>query len=259
MDKIDPPLGFGEVQAIDLTHWKGSRRDPFFKDLCAAIQAKREGREVPPARGYAERMRRRLMYSTLSFALLAIPVAFGLDFLGLQNRSCTIPVLQPAVSDLCGALGLGDRPAKSERLSWESLQPGSCEDLREHIDFFPEDVYADEASRRLAARREIQIESWVPAAHRLTLFVGQQTNGLQTEETAKKEALDRGAVSAERLCKGFSATAPFRYVSSSPDAQSWNCESVNEKFACGFEGEAVCQLESREIQVQETCGDGEGQ
>jgi len=25
LDKVDPPLGFGEVQAIDLSHWKGGR------------------------------------------------------------------------------------------------------------------------------------------------------------------------------------------------------------------------------------------
>src|SRR3974390_2768650 len=33
LEKVDPPLGFGEIQAIDLTHWKGSPRDPFFQDL----------------------------------------------------------------------------------------------------------------------------------------------------------------------------------------------------------------------------------
>ena len=61
MDKVDPPLGFGEGPAIDLTHWKRSLRDPFFKDLCAAVQAKIDGREVPPAKGPMERLRRRLM------------------------------------------------------------------------------------------------------------------------------------------------------------------------------------------------------
>jgi hypothetical protein len=45
-------LGFGEIQAIDLTHWKRNPRDPFFQDLCAAVKAKLEGRAVPPAKGH---------------------------------------------------------------------------------------------------------------------------------------------------------------------------------------------------------------
>src|SRR5262245_8400762 len=30
LERVDPPLGFGEIQAIDLTRWKGNPRDPFF-------------------------------------------------------------------------------------------------------------------------------------------------------------------------------------------------------------------------------------
>ena len=42
LERVAPPLGFGEIQAIDLTHWKGNPRDPFFQDLCAAVTAKLE-------------------------------------------------------------------------------------------------------------------------------------------------------------------------------------------------------------------------
>src|SRR5262245_27843806 len=38
LDRVSPPLGFGEVQAIDLKGWRGSRRDPFFRDLVAAAR-----------------------------------------------------------------------------------------------------------------------------------------------------------------------------------------------------------------------------
>ena len=39
LDKVEPPLGFGELQAIDLTRWRGSTRDPFLQDLVAAIES----------------------------------------------------------------------------------------------------------------------------------------------------------------------------------------------------------------------------
>lgn len=57
LDRVSPPLGFGEIQAIDLTRWKGSTQDPFFQDLVATIKAKMEGRPVPAAKGPIRRLR----------------------------------------------------------------------------------------------------------------------------------------------------------------------------------------------------------
>jgi hypothetical protein len=49
------PLGFGELQAVDLANWKGNPRDPFFLDLLDVCRAKIEGRIPPPPRGPALR------------------------------------------------------------------------------------------------------------------------------------------------------------------------------------------------------------
>ena len=35
IDKVDPPLGFGETQALDLRSWKGDRSHPRYKALLA--------------------------------------------------------------------------------------------------------------------------------------------------------------------------------------------------------------------------------
>src|SRR6202030_2778352 len=40
IDDIDPPLGFGELQAAKLIHFTGDRNDGQFRDLCTALQAK---------------------------------------------------------------------------------------------------------------------------------------------------------------------------------------------------------------------------
>ncbi|HVF37339.1 MAG TPA: TIR domain-containing protein [Sphingomicrobium sp.] len=39
IDKVEPPLGFGEVQAISLTGWKGDREDPRYHSLLSAVHA----------------------------------------------------------------------------------------------------------------------------------------------------------------------------------------------------------------------------
>jgi len=40
LDKVKPPLGFGETQALPLAGWRGDRADPRFQALLAAIRAK---------------------------------------------------------------------------------------------------------------------------------------------------------------------------------------------------------------------------
>jgi hypothetical protein len=254
LDKVDPPLGFGEIQAIDLTHWKGSPRDAFFTDLRAAVTAKLEGRAVPPAKGPMKRLMRRLTYSSLASAIGLGGLAFGFNLFSAQDQVCDVSLLQPQISDVCGALGLGHRPTKKERIAWEGREPGSCAALRTHIERFPQGAYRHDAADMLTARRVTQAETWTPGTRRLSLFVGQDDVPSTNEAAARSAALARAQASAERLCKGFVATMSFRLASATLAPQIWKCERVSGGVVCGFEGEAVCMLEERGIQETESCG-----
>ena len=48
IDAVKPPLGFGEVQAISLTGWKGNRKDPRYQALLNAVRARLAGEAPPP-------------------------------------------------------------------------------------------------------------------------------------------------------------------------------------------------------------------
>lgn len=48
IDPVDPPLGFGEVQAISLTGWKGNRKDPRYQALLGTVRARLAGEAAPP-------------------------------------------------------------------------------------------------------------------------------------------------------------------------------------------------------------------
>jgi TIR domain len=253
LDKVDPPLGFGEIQVIDLTRWKGSSRDPFFQDLAAAVNAKLEGRAVPAAKGPMKRLMR-LSYGSAASALLFCAGAFGSNFWHLQDHICGMPLLQPHVSDSCGALGLGDRPVRKERNAWERREQGSCAALRAHIQRFPNGAYRAEATSLLAARRLTQTEVWTPATRRLTLFQPQEDVASATEGAARAVSLVSAKAQVQRLCKGFAATLSFRLTSAAPEAQVWNCSSAPKGIACGFEGEAVCEVDERSFIESETCG-----
>lgn len=254
LDKVDPPLGFGEIQAIDLTHWKSNPRDPFFQDLCAAVTAKLEGRAVPPAKGPMKRLMRRLTLSSLASAIGLGGLAFGFNLFSAQDQVCGVSFFQPQISDVCGTLGFGNRPTKTERVAWEERERGSCAALRTHIERFPDGAYRDEAADMLAARRVTQTEFWTPGTRRLALFVGQGDAPSRNEAAAQAEAWARAQVTTDRLCKGFVATTAFRLTSAKPVPQSWNCSPTSGGVVCGFEGEAVCEVEERRIQENETCG-----
>src|SRR5690348_14694800 len=38
IDRVDPPLGFGEMQALDLTGWKGDASEPRYLDVLSALR-----------------------------------------------------------------------------------------------------------------------------------------------------------------------------------------------------------------------------
>ena len=48
IDNVRPPLGFREVQALDLSSWWGKRSDPRFKVLADTIRHRLEGGEISP-------------------------------------------------------------------------------------------------------------------------------------------------------------------------------------------------------------------
>lgn len=99
------PLGFGQVQAIDLSHWHGNARDPFFQDLLALLRARLDGAPAPKPKGPAHRAFRRFVYSGgLATAALAL-TGFLWSTPAARESICTLPVAQPKLSRGCCRAG----------------------------------------------------------------------------------------------------------------------------------------------------------
>lgn len=253
LEAVAPPLGFGEMQAIDLSRWSGGARDADFLDLCAAVRAKLSGSTPPPASGPTRRLRRRLTYGSVVSAAGIAVLAAGVNLFGVQERLCAADWLQPRLSDLCGALGVGQRPTRDERLAWEGREPASCAALRNHLARFPDGFYRAPASALLAARRLTPGESWQATQRRLPLFVMPAGAPAASENAARAAALQRAQRDAQQHCQGFAASTLFRLTAAQAQARSWQCSRVSGGTRCGFDGEAVCDLQEKHPQESESC------
>ncbi len=239
---VRPPLGFGEVQTIDLSHWRGDLNDLCFRDLVAAVQAKLEGKAAPPAKGPMARLVRRLTIGSIASAIVACAFGFATNVLSVQDQVCTMPIGQPGVSDACGALGLGNRPTHEARVAFDALPPGDCTALERFRDAYESSPLRAIADSRLSARTTTQDVTWVANDRRLTMFAGGAT---------EVEARARAATRAASLCAGFAATTQYR-VASAEATGSFSCEGG----ACGISGEAICHVQERELVMRERCGAG---
>jgi hypothetical protein len=254
IDRVDPPLGFGELQALDLTRWRGGQGDPFFQDLLGVIRAKLDNQPTPKPKGPGARVARRLVYGASSSVGLAAVAAFAFNAFGLAANMCTIPGLQPALSDSCGAWRLGERPNRQERLAWAALPPGSCQALRDHIARFPEGAYRREAADLLTARRVTTEDVWSPSTRSLTLFQPASAQGSLDESAARTKALTEAQTQADTLCRGFAAATSFRFRVATPQPATWSCEKGGGGVVCGFQGMVACQLDEKASVERETCG-----
>ena len=74
LDPIEPPLGFGEIQALSLKGWKGDRFDPRFQALASAVRSHISGKPALHRHAYQEHRdvsRRALLAAGAGVAVLA--------------------------------------------------------------------------------------------------------------------------------------------------------------------------------------------
>lgn len=252
IDRVAPPLGLGEVQAVDLVRWGGSPRDPFLLDLVAAIRAKLEGRPVPPARGPQLRWARRLTAGGAVGALTtALVWALGTNAFGASERLCALPGPQPVLSDTCGALGLGARPTREERVAWEALEPGSCEALRQHVARFPNGAMRPVAAQLVGTALTVMGATFEPRPRPVRSYVRHGEHGHRDEAAARAQALERVRDDATRACQPIDEHE--RLAGVEVVKADYDCRARGSAVTCSADYEARCLIERRP--VVERCAD----
>jgi len=246
IDPVTEPLGFGEIQSLDLVGWRGNLRDPRFQDLVAAVQAVIAG--GPRPRPKAPGLRARLVTAWGSGLGVTVILLVAMNLAGLQKPLCKVPGLHA----VCAAWGLGGVPTKAEAALWARRATGDCAGLKSYLASFPQGAFAEEAARRLQAAATAEEERWTPQTQSLPLTVRATLDPLPSEQAARADALARGATEATGHCKGFKV-GEFRLVSATAEVERWHCSSRGSGTVCGFDGQAICQVEARHVSQRQVC------
>jgi hypothetical protein len=140
VDKVSPPFGFAEWQAIDLSGWHGAEDDPQLGDLIDTIRARLEGRAAParPRASFAPPKRawyRGRPTAALGGLLLLVLVAAG-AWLALRGRGAAEAA---SPSDFVHAK-LADFPCAWLQISRYEPAPGGAYVALQGIAAAPESV-----------------------------------------------------------------------------------------------------------------------
>lgn len=246
VDAVSAPIGFGQIQTLDLIDWRGDRADPRLSDLVQAVQSVASG----PPRSYRAPPIRRRRQVVGAAATVALVVAVALNVANLQSAVCAVPGINAA----CGELGLGNVPSRSEKTAWLSRPAGDCEWLRRFLAREPQGPYSADALKRLQARRTVAEQSWRPETRRLPLFVRMSAMPLPSREAAETDALARGAKEAHASCAGYDGEL-FQLRSATVDLKSldWRCETRGGAVRCSADAQVVCEVEARQTIEKEIC------
>ena len=250
MSSTQPPLGFGEVQAVDLSHWRGGRGDAYFKDLLASVHAKLDGREAPAARGPAARLARRLAAGATATGMVAAIWGFGMNALGVQDQFCRMPLGQPGLADMCGAVGLGHTPTHAERTAWENRAPGDCAALRSFAGA-PGHFQSVAADMLAAATRE-RADAFTPLPRQARNYVRTAQTPLASEAAARADAFVRANQdAAEVSCAPRDANERLDAVQVTP--ARYDCRpDPRGGYVCALDYIAECRISARVL--VERCG-----
>lgn len=248
IDDVREPVGFGEVQTLDLAGWRGNPRDRRFQHLVATVQAILTGGPRPRPRALGPWARLVAKWGG-ALALAATALGFATNLAGLQKPLCKIP----GVNSLCAVWGLGGVPTREETALWTARTSGDCAALRTYLERYPKGAYAEEAGRWLQVATSESTEHWTKREERQPLAVRSTLEPQPDETTAKADALERGEAEAKESCELLTTGGAFRVLSTRAEVKEWRCLPRGGGVTCGFDGWAICQVEARSVETREVC------
>ena len=248
LDRVVPPFGFGEIQALNLVGWKGTARDRRWRHVVASARAMVRGEprpnpSAPPVARFAS--------WGAGLALVAAALGFINDLAGIQAMTCRVDLMR----ETCRSLGWGGIPSVAEELAWQAAQQAkTCDAFRNYLTGYPQGAFGTVAQARLAARRSEALVTWRSRTQSLPLVVPKELKPATSEEEARAALAPSLAIEATRTCIQCENSDHYRNCKGTPDDHGWRCDSTDKGWRCGYDGQASCDMEERSSTMREICG-----
>lgn len=252
LDRVVPPFGFGEVQALQLVDWHGRAQSPNWQAVLRATKAILAGKPAPPA----PLGRRRWAWTGAALAAALAVIGLLADLTGLHATLCKP---DGGMSRLCGWAGLG--PSDDEVAAWtQARSSNAIGPLRAYLAKYNNGAFAAQAQARLAACHKLVDVSWAPYIGGAPLVVPSgPVKAAPTEAGAKQAMQSEVQRAAADACSAGPLSELYRSVPGAmPEvpAGGWDCRSADAGWRCRYDGKITCPQEKRQSVEREVCPTG---
>jgi hypothetical protein len=154
---------------------------------------------------------------------------------------------------ICAYGGLAGVASPTEERFWVAASSRvDGEGLRQYLRIYPDGEFAREAALRLQTCRRVERENWDGEEKTLPLMVMTALVPSVSQVAAKDIAIASGKTDAAVMCRNYEA-GQYRLRKSDVRPEHWSCSARGRGVVCGFEGVAVCQVQTRFVEVHEDC------
>jgi hypothetical protein len=251
IDDVEPPLGFGLIQAVDLVGWSGDKKDPRWLAFTGALKAVMSGQK--PQGVDAPLTRRAKKQNTAAFVIVAaIAVVGALIAAGLLLRPQQNVVTGPGI-------GPAGPVTPAEQKLWnKATEDKTRAAFQSYLVAHPNGAYATRARDALLTCRTETREVWKETpfpSNQATRGVGTVPDNGKTQAEACAFAKAMATKQAQTNCEAIAAGGNFRNPQWTASERDCSCESASPGVTvCIVDQPATCRWEAKIPEQTEICG-----
>jgi hypothetical protein len=204
---VDPPLGFGLIQAADLRFWKGDRTDKAWTDFAETVRRILRGETVPLLERARRRATNRVVFGAIAAVGVLAAASLGVSLFlrsGSQPQaSASEPAITPTSAPVAAAA-----PSAQEQEAWAAaLQAKTRATYTAYLATYPQGRFAADAQAAIRSCRGIEDVRYEPFEQRANVVGVTRAGAFGSREDAALSARDEGRQRAEERCAALAETA----------------------------------------------------
>lgn len=255
IDPVSPPLGFGGIQASNLTGWRGNRSDPAWRHYADSLRAIAFG--LPPLERRPPKPRSPLL-----------PIIGGVLGVTAALLSVSVTLEQGSVIDLIPGWPTGPdaegAATAAEAAEWASvLQSRDCARIAAYLRREPDGVFASEAQALLAAKQAVVEAVWEPFRQPGWTTGSSSAESRHSREAACASAQQTALRHATSSCSVYDSDGAHRQTVAVMEPAECDCTNhaidvgIGEptpSWTCSVRAPTTCSGEVQRQVRSETCG-----